>query len=176
MSEAQLVKAEKLSYGALDALDREVEDFGVEQALLPLRPFTIEGEITYLDWEEYQGQAPKGMSESEGLKFLIKVKNAEEPTFINGKGVTVPAVLKAGLEYPNIYFAKHPKLTFALPDHAKFRARLFAAISPGSKPSAVLQQLRRQTLAIPMRMTRTYVRTTRNGADILEDSFELLSK
>jgi hypothetical protein len=178
----QLVKVEKLSYAALDALDREVADYGVQQALLPLRPFEIEGEITWLNWEEFPGASPKGAPpESEGLKFLIKINTVQEPAFTNGKGVTAPPVLRPGAEHPNIYFAKHPKLTFALPDHAKFRRRLLAAIAgvdgndAAFKPSTVIQQLRGQTLSVPIRMVRAYVRTTRNGSDLFEDSFEPLS-
>ncbi len=176
----QLVKVEKLSYAALDALDREVEDYGVTQALLPLKPFTIKGTVTYINWEEFAGAAPKGSPpESEGLKFLIKAEEIDEPAFTSGKGVVAPPVLRSGVEYPNIYFSKHPKLTFALPDHAKYRRRLLAAIAgaDGSdaafKPSVVIQQLRGQTLSVPMTMHRTYIRTTRNGADIFEDSFTL---
>lgn len=188
MTSTELVKPENLSYAALDALDRKVEDFGVEQALLPLKPFVIEGEITYLDWEEYQGQSPQGgPPESEGLKFLIKINTVEEKPFRTGKGVDMPVILKPGLEYPNIYFAKHPKLTFALPDHARFRQRLFATIDPDAKASQILQQLRKQTLSIPVRMVRTYVKTTRitrgpdggiakGGSDIFDDSFVFLGK
>ena len=175
----QLVKVEKLSYAALDALDREVADYGVQTALLPLRPFEIDGEITYLDWEEFAGAAPKGAPpESEGLKFLLKVTAVSEPAFTSGKGVVAPPVLRVGQEYPNIYFAKHPKLTFALPDHAKFRRRLLATIAgvdgndAAFKPSVVIQQLRGQTIKVPIKMIRTYVRTTRNGSDLFEDSFE----
>ena len=112
-------------------------------------------------------------------KFLIKAEEIDEPAFTSGKGVVAPPVLRSGVEYPNIYFSKHPKLTFALPDHVKYRCRLFAAIvgADGSdaafKPSVVIQQLRGQTLSVPMTMHRTYIRTTRNGADIFEDSFTL---
>ena len=178
----QIVQVNKLSHMALAELDREVADYGVQTALLPLRPFTIEGEVTYLDWEEFPGAAPKGAPpESEGLKFLIKINSVEEPTFTNGKGVVNPPVLRTGQEYPNIYFARHPKLTFALPDHAKFRRRLLAAIAGADgndaafKPSVVIQQLRGTTIKVPMRMIRTYVRTTKNGADLFEDSFEALA-
>jgi hypothetical protein len=182
MSQSQIVQVQKLSYAALDGLDRQVEDFSVQQALLPLRPFEIEGAITFVDWEEYQGAQPKNAPpESEGLKFLIKISKVSEPAFTSGRGVVAPPVLRVGQEYPNIYFAKNPKLAFALPDHAKYRRRLLAAIAGADgtdaafKPSAVLQQLRGQTLNIPMRMIRSYVRTTRNGADLFEDSFELLA-
>ncbi len=175
----QLVKVEKLSYAALDALDREVADYGVSTALLPFKPFEIDGEIVFLDWEEYAGAAPKGAPpESEGLKFLIKVDAVQEPAFTNGKGVTVPAGLRAGQEYPGIYFSRNPKIVFALPDHAKFRRRLLATIAgvdgndAAFKPSAVIQQLRGQSIRVPIRMIRSYVRTTKNGADLFEDVFE----
>jgi hypothetical protein len=170
----ELVKVQPLSGAATDALDREVDDYGVKAALLPLKPFTIEGAITWLDWEEYGATRPGTPSESEGLKFLIRIDAVEEPEFVNGKQVRQPAVLKAGQECPQIYFARHPKLTFALPEMAVHRKRLFDHIQPGVKPSEVLKQLRNQTIEIPVRMTRQYVRTTRNGADIFTDVFEAL--
>lgn len=170
----ELVKAVPLSGAATDALDREVEDYGVKAALLPLKPFVIKGALTFLDWEEYGAVRPGTPSESEGLKFLFRADEIEEPAFTNGKGVVQPAMLKPGVEYPSIYFSRHPKLTFALPEQAVFRKRLFDAIAPGAKPSEVLKQLRGQTIEIPMVMTRAYVRTTRNGADLFQDSFEAI--
>lgn len=182
MSNTQLVTTNKLSPVALAEMDRDVEDYGTQQALLPLRPFEIEGSITYLNWEEFAGASPKGAPpESEGLKFQIKVSKVSEPHFTSGRGVVAPPVIRVGAEWPNIYFAKHPKLTFALPDYAKYRRRLLATIAgvDGSdaafKPSVVLQQLSGQELNIPIRMTRSYVRTTRNGADLFEDVFELMA-
>src|SRR5512132_208101 len=87
----ELVKPVQLSNVALDALDRDVEDFGVQAALLPLKPFIIEGAITYLEWCEFGAVRPGAPSESEGLKFLIHVDSVEEPAFTNGKGVVQPA-------------------------------------------------------------------------------------
>lgn len=176
MTGTEIVQIDALPASAIAELDRKVEDFGVRQSLLPLRPFIIRGEITFLDWETYQGQAPKGAPpESEGLKMVIRVLEAEEPAFKSGKtGDYVAPVLKSGDEWPNIYFAKNPKLVFALPDHAKFRARLFEAIAPGQKPAAVLAKVRKQTLRIPVEMTRAYLRTTKNGADLFEDTFKLV--
>lgn len=176
MTGTEIVQIDTLPASALAELDRKVEDFGVRQSLLPLRPFTIKGEITFIDWEQYQGQAPKGASpESEGLKFVVRVVEAHEPMFKSGKtGDVVEPCLKAGDEWPNIYFSKNPKLVFALPDHAKFRARLFETIAPGQKPAAVLAKIRKQTLRIPVIMTRAYLRTTKNGADLFEDTFALV--
>jgi len=170
----ELVKPVQLSNVALDALDRDVEDFVVQAALLPLKPFIIEGAITYLEWCEFGAVRPGAPSESEGLKFLIRVDQVEEPAFTNGKGVVQPAMIKAGTECPQIYFSRHPKLTFALPEMAVHRKRLFTAIDPAAKPSDVLKQLGGQTINVPVRMTRSYVRTTRNGADIFADAFEAL--
>lgn len=170
----ELVKPQALTHSALDALDREVEDYGVKAALLPLKPFVIEGAVTFLAWEEYGAVRPGAPSESEGLKFLIRADRIEEPAFTNGKGVVQPAMLKAGEEYPSIYFSRHPKLTFALPEMAVFRKRLFAAIDPAAKPSDIVKQLGGTTIDVPIRMTRAYVRTTRNGADLFQDSFEAL--
>lgn len=170
----ELVKVQPLSGAATDALDREVEDYGVKAALLPLKPFVIEGGITFMAWEEYGAARPGAPSESEGLKFLIRVDAVEEPEFTNGKGVRQPAMIKAGTEAPQIYFSRHPKLTFALPEMAVHRRRLFDAIQPGVKPSEVLKQLGGASINIPIRMVRSYVRTTRNGADIFCDTFEAL--
>ncbi len=172
--QTQLVKQPALTHSALDALDREVEDYGVKAALLPLKPFIIEGALTFLAWEEYGATRPGAPSESEGLKFLFRIDAVNEPPFTNGKRVVQPAMLKVGDEAPSIYFSRHPRLTFALPEMAVFRKRLFAAIDPAAKPSDVLKQLQGQSIDVPMRMTRSYVRTTRNGADLFQDSFEAL--
>jgi hypothetical protein len=177
-----LVDKPQLPAVAVEELDRSVDDYSQQQPLLPLKPFEIEGYITSCNWERFQGAAPKGQYESEGLKYEVVAVKVDEPAFRTGKGVETAKMLKAGDTYASIYFAKHPKLTFALPEHAAWRRALLACIAekdandPAFKPSAVLQQLQGLDLHIPIRIRRVYVRTTRNGADLFSDRFELLKK
>ncbi len=173
----ELAKPVNLRAADVEELDRNTDDLGKQTPLLPLRPFTVEGELRYCKFEEYGGT---GAQRSKGVKFIIDVTSSSEPAWKDGQGTLIPPSIKPG-EWPCIYFTEHSSLhAVALDGHAVYRRRLFAAIAGQSEkdvqPSAVLKKLQAEVeeLAIPIRMTRTFVRFTSNRKPVFDDQFEAL--
>lgn len=183
----ELVAQDQLSQSSIDLLDREVPDYGEATPFTPLKPFVVEGVITFIDLKPYGIVQPGRPPEKEGVEIVFTVRSSEEAPFKSAKGVDMPVgEMRPGLDVKQTYFTIHPEMQFSLDEQARHRNQLLSAIaaasgSPDAKPSAVLKQLRGQQLAIPVRLTRRWVRKTKGsaknptGSDIFSDTWEVLA-
>ena len=184
----ELVAPGTFSQQSIDLLDREVANFGEETPFTPLKPFTLEAVITFVELKSYGIVQPGRPPEKEGVEIVMTVRSSEEAPFRTAKGIDCPVgEMRPGLDVKQTYFTIHPEMQFSLDQQAAHRNQLLGAIaasvgSPGAKPSAVLAQLRGQQLAIPVRLTRRFSRKTKGssknpmGSDIFSDTWEVLSK
>jgi hypothetical protein len=182
----ELVAQDQISKASVDLLDREVPDYGEATPFTPLKPFVLEGVITFIDLKEYGIVVPNRPAEKQGVEIVVKVRSSEEAPFKSAKGIDMPVgEMRAGLEVKQTYFTVHPQMQFSLDEQARHRNQLLSAIaaaagSPDAKPSVMLTKLRGQQLEIPVRLTRRWVRKTKGsannplGSDIFADTWEVL--
>lgn len=184
----ELVTTPQLSQSSIALIDREVPNYGEETPFTPLKPFTLEAVITFIDVKSYGVVIPGRPPEKEGTEIIMTVRSSEEAPFRTAKGVDCPVgEMRPGLDVKQTYFHAHPDMQYSLDQQAAHRNQLLGAIaasvgSPGAKASGVLTQLRGQQLSIPVRLTRRFSRKTKGsvnnpmGSDIFSDTWEVLAK
>jgi hypothetical protein len=177
-----IVVDSKLPPALLAELDREIVESGENLPYLPLKPFTAEAELKYMNFKPFGVVSSSGQAEKEGFLFVFKLLNVTEAEFASAKHGVIGNDMRAGLEYCQIYFTKHPNMTYSLDEQARFRTRLLQAVGGEDSSSAqTFAALRDQEISVPIRITRTWVRKTGGsknnptGTDLFNDTYELIA-
>lgn len=158
----QIVRGNALPADILADADRSVEDFNERTTLMPLKALQVVGDLLAVNFEDYY--------DSRGLKITFQVLESSLPEMIPGR------------EYCQIFYYNHPTIPKIIIDkHGALRNRFLAEVGPlvgleGMSCGQVLQDLNTRVEPIEgvrLRYVRTSSGTTRNGAQKLDDDFQL---